>query len=123
MTIPTLIVDDHPGFRSSARVLLELDGFHVVGEAADGASAMVAAEALRPELVLLDVQLPDVRGDDLARELLGRGWVRSVVLVSSRDESDYGDGIRTSGALGFLPKGELSGDRLLAMLTKEPTCR
>jgi DNA-binding NarL/FixJ family response regulator len=123
MSIATLIVDDHAGFRASARVLLETDGFEIVGEAEDGAAARTAAQTLRPELVLLDVQLPDAYGYDVAREILRRGWTKSVVLVSSRDESDYGDSIRSSGALGFVPKGELSGDRLRALLTREPTCR
>ena len=116
MTISTLIVDDHAGFRASARVLLEMDGFEVVGEAVDGATARAAVELLRPDLVLLDVQLPDVLGYDLAEELLAGRWTTYVVLVSSRDEADYGDSIRSSGAVGFVPKGELSGDRVLALL-------
>lgn len=123
MTISTLIVDDHAGFRASARVLLEMDGFEVIGEAADGAAARAAAERLRPELVLLDVQLPDVLGYDLTRELLTSGWVGHVVLVSSRDEADYGDSIQSSGAAGFVPKGELSGDRVLALLPAQQGLR
>lgn len=123
MTISTLIVDDHAGFRASARVVLEMDGFEIVGEARDGATARAAAESLKPELVLLDVQLPDVRGYDLAGEIVAQGWARYVVLVSSRDEADYGDSIRSSGAIGFVPKGELSGDRILAVLSRESTAR
>jgi DNA-binding NarL/FixJ family response regulator len=122
MTIRALIVDDHAGFRTSARFLLEMEGFEVVGEAEDGASALSAAERLRPDLVLLDVQLPDTRGFEVAREILSRGLRPSIVLVSSRAESDYGDSIAQSGALGFVPKGELSGDRLRALLAKDPTC-
>ncbi|MBA2698452.1 MAG: response regulator transcription factor [Nocardioidaceae bacterium] len=122
MSMTTLIVDDHAGFRASARVLLEMEGFEVVGEAADGATGVSAAESLRPEFVLLDVQLPDTHGFDVAREILGRGLTKRVVLVSSRDESDYGDSIHSSGALGFVPKAELSGDRLRALFLKEPTC-
>lgn len=103
-------------FRTSARLLLEAEGFDVVGEAEDGASAVAAAQALRPEFVLLDVQLPDATGFDVAREMLGKGFVGRLVLVSSRNASDYGDQIRASGAVGFVPKGELSGDALNALL-------
>ena len=122
MSMTALVVDDHAGFRTSARFLLEMKGFHVVGEAADGASAVSAAETLRPEFVLLDVQLPDSQGFDVAREILGRGLHTCIVLVSSRDESDYGDSIASSGAIGFVTKSELSGDRLRALLAKDPSC-
>jgi DNA-binding NarL/FixJ family response regulator len=123
MTTRALVVDDHAGFRTSARFLLELEGFEVVGEAEDGASAVDAAERLRPDLVLLDVQLPDMRGFEVARRILAGGSKARIVLVSSREESDYGDSIRESGALGFVSKGELSGERLRAVLAKDPTCR
>ena len=66
-----LIVDDHPSFRASARVLLEAEGFDVVGEAADGAQALTEAGRLSPEVVLLDVQLPDIDGFDVAARLTG----------------------------------------------------
>ncbi|MDX6325208.1 MAG: hypothetical protein QOK15_1562 [Nocardioidaceae bacterium] len=121
MSMTALVVDDHAGFRTSARFLLEMEGFQVVGEAVDAASALVAAEDLRPEFVLLDVQLPDGQGYDVAREMLARGLGPQIVLVSSRDESDYGDSIRTSGAVGFVMKSELSGDRLRALL-EVPSC-
>ena len=71
---------------------------------------------------MLDVQLPDTQGFDVAREILSRGLTENIVLVSSRDESDYGDSVHSSGALGFVPKAELSGDRLRALLLKESTC-
>lgn len=122
MSITTLIVDDHAGFRASARVLLEMEGFQVVGEAADGSDAVTAADGLRPDWVLLDVQLPDTTGFEVARELLSRHLTERVILVSSRDASDYGDSIRTSGAVGFVPKAELSGARLRTLLSREPAC-
>ena len=122
MTIRALVVDDHAGFRTSARFLLELEGFEVVGEAEDGASAVRAAEQLQPDFVLLDVQLPDLPGFEVAREILSRGLQARIVLVSSREESDYGDSIVESGALGFVSKGDLSGDRLRALLAEDPTC-
>jgi DNA-binding NarL/FixJ family response regulator len=122
MSMTALVVDDHAGFRTSARFLLQMEGFEVVGEAADCASALTEAERLLPELILLDVQLPDGQGFDVARDILARGVRTQIVLTSSRDESDYGDSIRMSGAVGFVPKGELSGDRLRALLSEDPRC-
>lgn len=119
MNMTTLIVDDHAGFRASVRVLLEMEGFRVVGEACDADEAVKAAEALRPELVVLDVQLPDAEGFDVAREIIDRGLTTRVVLVSSRDEADYGDSIDCSGALGFVPKADLSGATLRAVIARE----
>lgn len=116
-----LIVDDHPSFRASARLLLVAEGFDVVGEAEDGASALLAAADLHPELVLLDVQLPDIDGFEIARRLTGgaaaarvagAGARPDVVLTSSRDGSDFGPLVAASGARGFVPKGELTGDAL-----------
>jgi len=111
-----LIVDDHPSFRASARVLLEAEGFEVLGEAEDGMSGLEAARRLRPDVVLLDVALPDIDGFDVAARLTAHGATPAVILVSSRDPSDFGPLVSRSGARGFVPKGELSGDRLEALL-------
>ena len=111
-----LIVDDHPSFRATARVLLEAEGFDVVGEAADGESALLQAMTLRPDAILLDVQLPDIDGFDVAARLTGNNDGPVVILVSSRDSSDFGPLVTRSGARGFVPKAELSGDRLHALL-------
>ena len=112
-----LIVDDHPSFRASARAMLESAGFDVVGEAADGASAIDAIGELVPGIVLLDVQLPDMTGFDLCAEICCReGPIPDVILVSSRDRSDYGELVSTSAARGFVPKAELSGDVIDALL-------
>src|SRR6266542_3068744 len=116
MTETVLIVDDHPTFRSFARALLEEEGFEVVGESEDGASAVAAAQALRPDVVLLDVQLPDFNGFEVAARLRVAGVPSSIVLVSSRDASDYGEDIASSGAIGFVAKGELSGSAVRALL-------
>lgn len=118
MATTVLIVDDHPGFRSSARALLEAEGYAVVGEAEDGASALAAAAELRPELVLLDVQLPDLDGFEIASRLLAaaNGSGPTVVVTSSRDGSDFGSLVERSGARGFIPKAELSGAVLAALL-------
>jgi DNA-binding NarL/FixJ family response regulator len=119
MTRTVLIVDDHPSFRATARALLESEGFDVVGEAKDGREALEQAELLQPEVVLLDVQLPDTTGFDVARALAhSNGGSPAIVLVSSRDASDYGDQISASGARGFVPKGELSGAAVRALLSR-----
>lgn len=111
-----LVVDDHPTFRVSARRLLELDGFCVVGEAADAAEAVQLVRKLGPRLVLLDIGLPDRSGFDVAAEL-ARGRTQ-VVLISSRAQADLGRRVRESGALGFISKERLSGDAILALLDR-----
>ena len=116
MAATVLIVDDHPGFRAAARRLLELEGYIVVGEAADGETAIDAARALRPDFILLDVQLPDIDGFDVAARLTDTDDAPTVILVSSRDGSDFGPLVTRSGARGFVPKAELSGDRVQELL-------
>jgi DNA-binding NarL/FixJ family response regulator len=111
-----LIVDDHEEFRHTVRALLEADGFEVVGEAPDGRSAIVEAERLRPRLVLLDIQLPDLDGFEVAARLAETGASPSVVLTSSRTASSYRRRLAQSPALGFIPKSELSGHALAALL-------
>jgi DNA-binding NarL/FixJ family response regulator len=111
-----LIVDDHPSFRATARALLEAEGFSVVDEAADGAEALAKTKELRPDLVLLDVQLPDIDGFEVARRLLENGFAPAIVLVSSRDAADYGELVDACGARGFVPKGELTGAALRALI-------
>jgi DNA-binding NarL/FixJ family response regulator len=108
MAATVLIVDDHPGFRAAARRLLELEGYVVVGEAADGYSALDAARELRPDFVLLDVQLPDINGFEVAERLSDAENTPAVVLTSSREASDYGPCLDRTPACGFLPKAELS---------------
>jgi DNA-binding NarL/FixJ family response regulator len=104
-----LIVDDHEAFRTSARHLLEADGLVVVGEAATGYEALELTGELSPDLVLLDIQLPDIDGFVVAGELRRRGESAVIVLTSSRDAADYGDSITESGARAFVPKGDLTG--------------
>jgi DNA-binding NarL/FixJ family response regulator len=111
-----LIVDDHQGFRAMARDLLSNRGFTVVGEAAGGRQALSEASRLRPAVVLLDVQLPDLDGFEVAQRLRAGSNPPGVVLVSTREASDYGQRIKTSGAVGFITKSRLSGDTLLAVL-------
>jgi DNA-binding NarL/FixJ family response regulator len=111
-----LIVDDHPSFREQARRLLEAEGYEVVGEAAGAEAALRACRELRPDLVLLDVQLPDGDGFDVAAQLGSNGGPPAIVLVSSRDRFDYEPLIAGSGARGFIQKDELSGASLAALL-------
>ncbi len=116
MAASVLIVDDHPGFRATARRLLESEGYAVVGEASDGASALAAVRELEPAIVLLDVQLPDIDGFAVASQLASAGARAAIVLVSSRDGDDYGSLASDSGARGFIAKSELSGAALEALL-------
>ena len=111
-----LIVDDHEGFRESARALLEAEGFAVVGDAADGAAAVAEAERLRPDVVLLDVQLPDVDGFAVAEELADGPDPPRVVLISSREAAAYGPRVGAAPVCGFLAKRELSGAALAALV-------
>ena len=117
MATRVLIVDDHAGFRASARRLLEAEGWEVVGEAADGIEGVAAAERLAPDVVLVDVGLPGADGFDVAQRLTrGNGGAPAVVLTSSRDLADLGTLVEASGARGFVPKHELSGRAVAALL-------
>lgn len=106
-----LIVDDHTAFRTFARALLEADGLDIAGEATDGAQAIEAVEMLHPDVVLLDINLPEMDGFEVARRVSRPGGP-VVVLTSSRPASDYGTKLDDSPAVGFLPKNELSGEAL-----------
>jgi DNA-binding NarL/FixJ family response regulator len=111
-----LIVDDHAAFRAMARRLLEAHGYNVVGEAANGAAALAATARLRPAIVLLDVQLPDIDGFAVAEQIAAAGAPSAVVLISSRDSSSYRRRLAASPAHGFIAKTELSGAALAAVV-------
>jgi len=116
MAHTVLIVDDHEGFRRAVRALLEGEGLEVVGEACDGESALAEAERLRPELVLVDVQLPDADGFDVAARLERASHVRAVVLTSTRAASSYRERLARRPAAVFIPKSELSAEALAALV-------
>lgn len=116
MPATVLIVDDHPSFRDLARRMLDAAGYRVVGEAHDGASALAAAARLRPHVVLLDVQLPDLDGFAVSERLAAGEDPPVIVLISSRHESAYRRRLAGSPARGFIAKSELSGPALAALV-------
>lgn len=111
-----LIVDDHDDFRESAGDLLDAEGFAVLGGAPDGRTAVVEAARLYPDVVLLDVQLPDVDGFAVAEQLSALRNPPLVVLISSRDARAYGSRVAGARVAGFLAKHELSGASLAALV-------
>jgi DNA-binding NarL/FixJ family response regulator len=120
MATTVLIVDDHPSFRASARLLLECEGYEVVGAVEDGAAALAAVRELHPDVVLLDVQLPDIDGFEVAGRLTGgtndNGRGPAIIMTSSREADDFGSLAAESGARGFISKSELSGAAMEALL-------
>jgi DNA-binding NarL/FixJ family response regulator len=115
---PTLlIIDDHAAFRAGARALLEADGYRVVGEAGDARAGLAAAGSLRPDVILLDVRLPDMDGFHVIARLADDGCAAAVVVTSSSDDPLYPERALRSGARGFVAKHDVCGaalDRLLA---------
>ncbi len=117
MSFSVFIVDDHNGFRVWARAFLEAQGYRVVGEAADGAEAIIAVGRLRPDVVLLDVHLPDLDGFEVARRIAEAAEAPAVVLVSSRELVEFGQRVAESGVRGFISKVDLSGESLHDVLS------
>lgn len=114
MPIRLLIVDDNQSFLEAARVLLEREGLTVAGVASTSAEALREAEALRPDIVLVDISLGEESGFDLARRLVDDelGDEAAVVLISTHAEEDVSDLIAASPVAGFLPKAELSASAI-----------
>jgi DNA-binding NarL/FixJ family response regulator len=115
-----LLVDDHDWFRRLAIATLQEGDYEVVGEVANAADAVRAADALRPEVVLLDIALPDGNGFDVAERLAQMPAPPAVVLISSRQRDDYGQRVARASAVGFLSKDELSVAALSALLAGRP---
>jgi two-component system response regulator EvgA len=120
MCLRVVIVDDHARFRAQAAELLELERFAVVGGADTGAGGVELTRRLTPDIVLLDVGLPDVDGFDLVSAMHATG--AAVVLTSSRSSRDYGHRVADSGADGFIGKADLTGDALRSLLTRTAAC-
>lgn len=116
MSRRVLIVDDHPSFRASARRLLEGEGYDIVGEAENGTEALRIARELDPEVVLLDVRLPDLDGFAVSRRITGRAGAPAVILISSREVDEWGEAVRDSGARGFISKANLSAETMEELL-------
>ena len=115
--VPTaLVVDDHPSFRRFARRLLEAGGFDVVGEAEDGASAIARVREKEPDVVLLDVLLPDCSGFEVAEQLAAEPARPIVVLTSSRRAADLAPSLEHTSARGFIGKHELTAAAFAAMV-------
>lgn len=121
MTMTVLIVDDHAEFRRLARLLLEEHGFVVVGEAPDGAAGLRAASDLEPDLVLLDVMLPDFDGLTVADQMSELASPPMVVLISSRRRGDFGPRLDRCSAQAFIHKGDLSGELLAELASGSPS--
>src|SRR4051794_30695018 len=113
-----LIVDDNAPFRAAARQLLERSGFDVVAEAGTGAEGIQEAKAHRPDLAIVDVQLADLDGFEVAERLATLDGTCEVILTSSLDGKDFGALVTASSARGFIPKDELSAPAIRAMLTR-----
>ena len=111
-----LVVDDHAGFREMARALAVSGGLEVVAEAADGATALTLCEEHHPDLVLLDIGLPDLDGFDVRRRLLQRSDPPVVLLTSSRGASAYGTRLLELAPIHFVSKDELSVAALVDLL-------
>lgn len=114
MSVSVLIVDDQAPFREAARTVVELtDGFEVAGESEDGESAIDAARELRPDLVLMDVNLPGIDGLEATRRILAeaQGGV-IVVMVSTYEAAEYAPRALEAGAAAYIPKSEFEPDRL-----------
>jgi len=117
MGVSVLVVDDHSGFRAETRALLEADGYRVVGEASDGAEALAQSHRLRPDVILLDIGLPDRSGLDMVEALRAQSPGTLVVLVSGRRETEYGDRVAASGADAFMEKRSLFPGAIPALLS------
>jgi DNA-binding NarL/FixJ family response regulator len=103
-----LIVDDHPSFRSTARMLFESEGYEVVGEAADGAEAIGLAQALQPDIVLLDVAMPQVNGLEALPRIKAERPETKIIMVTVHDEDAYRRAAAERGADAFLLKKTLT---------------
>lgn len=115
-----LIVDDHGPFRVVVRRMLERDGFSIVGEAADAGAALVAVRVLRPDVVLLDVNLPDDDGFAVCERLHELPNAPAVVLTSSHELASFRRRLRSSRALGFISKRDLTSAAFAALLEGAP---
>ena len=117
-----MICDDQEAFRSAARqVVNATHGFEVVGEAATGEDSVAAAGQLHPDLVLMDVHLPDIDGLEATRRIRAQYPKVAVLLLSTYDPEEFAERIAGSGAIAFIPKGAFGPDRLAEAWTRART--
>jgi DNA-binding NarL/FixJ family response regulator len=113
MPVRVLIVDDQEPFRMAARLVVEAtEGFDVVGEAETGEDSVAMAQELKPDLVLMDVNLPGINGLDATRQILTDGAVTVVLLLSTYEEDEYAPRAAECGAAAYIPKAAFGPDRL-----------
>ena len=112
MARDVLIVDDDEAFSDLAARVVSGWGHVVVGQAGTVAGALARASELRPDIVLVDIGLPDGDGFSLTEKLIAMPWPMRVVLISSDSDSANVAAARRAGASGFVPKDELSGVEL-----------
>jgi DNA-binding NarL/FixJ family response regulator len=111
-----VIVDDDEAFVEAAQAVLERDGVIIAGAASNGAEAIQRAEALRPDVVLIDIRLGQESGFDVARRLANHEQAAALIMISTHAGADYADLIAESPAAGFVPKAELSGPAIRRVL-------
>lgn len=109
MSVRVLIVDDQPPFREAARMVVEMtDGFEVAGEAENGEAAVAMAVELKPDLVLMDVQMPGFDGLEATRRIMKEPHPPKILVMSTHESGDYAGPAEAAGAIGFVPKSEFS---------------
>jgi DNA-binding NarL/FixJ family response regulator len=113
--IRVLVVDDHESFRRVAAKVVELTGgFVVAGSVGSAEESIIAAEAIRPDLVLMDISLPGIDGIEATRLLRAMARPPVVILLSTYDEADFGARARECGAADYIAKSAFGTDRLAA---------
>lgn len=114
MSVRVLIVDDQEPFREAAQLVVEVtDGFEVVGVAETGEESVISARALRPDLVLMDVNLPGIDGLAATRQILAEPTPPVVVVLSTYEPEEYGPRVAEVGAAAYIPKSEFDPEALV----------
>ncbi|GAC1332333.1 MAG: hypothetical protein NVSMB17_11300 [Candidatus Dormibacteria bacterium] len=119
MTVRVLVVDDQAPFRMAAAAVVEMtDDFELVGEVETGEAAVESARDLRPDLVLMDVNLPGINGLEATRQILDDAARESapvvVLVLSTYEAAEYAPRAEEAGAASYIPKADFSPDRLEA---------
>ena len=114
--IKVLIVDDQPPFREASRMVVEMtDGFVVIAEAENGEKAIGLVAEVRPDLVLMDVQMPGIDGIETTRRISAAGDAPPIVVMSTHESGDYESAALAAGALAFVAKSQFGMDTLAKM--------